>query len=113
MFRTLPSLIVLAWAALAWTPAAQAEIRAGAAKVDITDLDAGPVNDPLYVKALVLENGSTKAVIITIDADDQHLISGRHARVVTHKVPPLASRNPHAPLHLRDKFVRHPIKKSR
>ncbi len=45
-----------------------AEMVAGVAKVEITDRDAGPVNDPLYVKALVLRNESTWAVIITVDA---------------------------------------------
>ena len=44
------------------------EILAGVAKVDITDRDAGPVNDPLYVKALALRSGSTEVVIITVDA---------------------------------------------
>ena len=43
-------------------------MRAGVAKVEITDRDAGPVNDPLYVKALVLQNGSDSLVIITVDA---------------------------------------------
>lgn len=45
-----------------------AGLRAGAAKVEIADLDAGPVNDPLYVKALVIQSESTTAVLITIDA---------------------------------------------
>ncbi len=52
-------------------PAANAEagqLRAGAAKVDITNTEAGPVNDPLYVKALVLENDEATACIITVDA---------------------------------------------
>lgn len=49
-------------------PTRAVELRAGAAKVDITDRDAGPVNDPLYVKALVIERGATKAVIVTVDA---------------------------------------------
>ncbi len=45
-----------------------AALRAGAAKVDITNHEDGPVNDPLYVKALVLEQGRTLAVLITVDA---------------------------------------------
>lgn len=44
------------------------QLRAGAAKVDITNVDAGPVNDPLYVKALVIQDGATKFVIVTVDA---------------------------------------------
>ncbi len=43
-------------------------MRAGVARVDITDREAGPVNDPLYVKALVLQRGSTRVAIITVDA---------------------------------------------
>ena len=43
-------------------------LMAGVAKVDITDVDAGPVNDPLYVKALVLKNDSTTVAIISVDA---------------------------------------------
>lgn len=46
---------------------AQSKIKAGVAKMDITDRSAGLVNDPLYVKALVLDNGLTKMVIITLD----------------------------------------------
>ncbi len=43
-------------------------LKAGAAKVNITDTAGRLVNDTLYVKALVLDNTLTKAVIITIDA---------------------------------------------
>lgn len=45
-----------------------APLLAGAAKVDITNVDAGPVNDPLYVKALVLKSDAATAVIVTLDA---------------------------------------------
>ncbi len=45
-----------------------AGLSAGVAKVDITDREAGPVHDPLYVKALVLKNDATTAVLITVDA---------------------------------------------
>ena len=49
--------------------AAQAPpLRAGVAKIEITDREAGPVNDPLYAKALVLGNGDTTLVLITLDA---------------------------------------------
>ncbi len=49
--------------------AAEADpIQAGVAKVEITDRDAGPVNDPSYVKALVLKEGRNIAVIVTVDA---------------------------------------------
>jgi hypothetical protein len=43
-------------------------LRAGVAKQDITNREAGPVNDPLYVKALVLKDDATTVAIITVDA---------------------------------------------
>jgi hypothetical protein len=43
------------------------ELRAGVAKVDITDR-TGPVNDPSFAKALVLKSDQTTLVLITIDA---------------------------------------------
>lgn len=49
-------------------PLDAAELKAGTGKADITDVDALPVNDPLYAKALVLSDGSTTAVLITVDA---------------------------------------------
>jgi hypothetical protein len=58
-----------AFAALLMIAAANAgELMAGAAKVDITDRDAGPVSDPLYAKALVLKDDITTLTIITMDA---------------------------------------------
>ena len=48
--------------------AVAAPLKAGAAKVEITNREAGPVNDPLYVKALVVTDDATTAVIITVDA---------------------------------------------
>lgn len=47
---------------------AAADLQAGAARVDITDVNAGPVHDPLYAKALVLKKGDATAVLITVDA---------------------------------------------
>jgi len=44
-----------------------AELLAGVAKVDISRLDAGPVNGRLHVRALVLKSGSTTAAIVTVD----------------------------------------------
>ncbi len=49
-------------------PVAAGQLSAGVAKVDITNYDAGPVNDPLFVKALVIREGETTGVIITVDA---------------------------------------------
>jgi hypothetical protein len=42
-------------------------LRAGVARVEITNRDAGPVNDPLYAKALVLTDGTVTAVLVTLD----------------------------------------------
>jgi hypothetical protein len=55
--------------ALAGTPPpSHAELFAGVARRDITDREAGPVNDPLYAKALVLKDHDTTAVLVTVDA---------------------------------------------
>ncbi len=48
-------------------PAANA-LRAGVAKSEITNCDPGvAIKDPLYAKALVLDDGKIKAIIITMD----------------------------------------------
>lgn len=57
------AILFIATASPAW-----AQLLAGVAKVDITDRAAGPVNDPCFAKALVLKNGSTTAVLVTLDA---------------------------------------------
>lgn len=44
------------------------QLLAGAAKVDITDREAGPVNDTLYARALVIRSETTTAVIVAVDA---------------------------------------------
>jgi hypothetical protein len=45
-----------------------ATLRAGVAKVNITkEKPAGLVNDPIFAKALVLDDGKNKAVVITMD----------------------------------------------
>jgi hypothetical protein len=61
-------LAVVAALAVDAGPAHAAPLRAGAAKVDITNRQAGPVNDPLYAKALVVTDGNTTAVLVTVDA---------------------------------------------
>ena len=43
-------------------------LRAGVAKVEITHPTALPVNDPLFVKALVLKSDDTTVVLVTLDA---------------------------------------------
>ena len=62
----LAALLLAAVAGFSNTQAA--ELCAGVAKVDITDRAAGPVNDPLFAKALVLKRGETTVVLITVDA---------------------------------------------
>ena len=48
---------------------ATGSLRAGVAKSDITTSEPGvKVNDPLYAKALVLDDGETKVVILAVDA---------------------------------------------
>ncbi len=62
-----------AWSA-ASAPAPASGLRAGAARVDYTPLaGALPRNfrgvlDPIYVRTVVLDNGSTRAALVTIDA---------------------------------------------
>lgn len=46
----------------------EAKLVAGVAKVDITNRKAGPVNDPLYAKAIVLRSAETTVVIVSVDA---------------------------------------------
>lgn len=43
-------------------------IRAGVAKVDITKVEAGPVNDPLFAKALVIADDRKTIVLVSVDA---------------------------------------------
>jgi hypothetical protein len=49
-------------------PARTGQLLAGAARVEITSEKVLPVNDPLYVKALVLRKDSATAVLLTVDA---------------------------------------------
>ncbi len=44
------------------------QLKAGAAKLNITNTTAGPVNDSLYVRALAIKSGTTTALIISLDA---------------------------------------------
>lgn len=45
-----------------------ADLLAGVAKVDITNMEAGPVNDRLFARALVVKSDLATAVIVTVDA---------------------------------------------
>jgi len=59
---TMSSVVMLASSAAA----AAAELRAGAAKVDITHPD-GPVSGPLFSKALIISNGDTTVALVCLD----------------------------------------------
>ncbi len=48
--------------------AAGSKLWAGAARVEITDLKSLPINDPLFVKALVVKDETKTIVLITLDA---------------------------------------------
>ena len=61
-------MIILIINILVYDTANGAQIKAGVAKVNITDAGVTLINDSLYVKALVLDDGIKKAVIITVDA---------------------------------------------
>ncbi len=49
-------------------PRKAGQLRAGVAKVEITNKKVLPLNDPLYVKALVLKSDTTTVVLVTLDA---------------------------------------------
>lgn len=66
--RTTTFLLAIASFLITTVESTQAALLAGTARVDITDRAAGPVNDPCYAKALVIKNGETTAVIVTVDA---------------------------------------------
>jgi hypothetical protein len=75
IFSRQPMLVGFAAALLlssAWPPLSRganaSQLWAGVAKVDITNRDVALVNDPLYVKALVIGNDTNRAVIVTVDA---------------------------------------------
>lgn len=44
------------------------QLRAGVAKVEITNKKVLPLNDPLYVKALVIKSDTATVVLVTLDA---------------------------------------------
>lgn len=50
------------------SPVIAGELRAGAAKIDITHPETVTRNERLYAKALVLSDGETTTVLITVDA---------------------------------------------
>lgn len=65
-----PAIMAATLVALGWAPNAAVragELLGGVAKVDITDREAKPMNDPLFAKALVLKDDATTLVIITLD----------------------------------------------
>ena len=73
--RKAPELLFVVVCSLCWGPAigAQGTLRVGAARVDITPADpAHPpsgkyAHEKLYVRAIVLDNGSARAALIAAD----------------------------------------------
>ena len=62
-------MVLVVGAFLPISKANAAQLKAGVAKVNITNTEsAGLIHDSLYVKALVIEYGATRAVIISVDA---------------------------------------------
>lgn len=45
-----------------------AVLKAGAARIDIADPNAGPPNDPLSARVLILSNGQTHVALVAVDA---------------------------------------------
>ncbi|MEX0724904.1 MAG: hypothetical protein WD065_01460 [Planctomycetaceae bacterium] len=63
------SAFVVAFAAASpFNSAAAAPLLAGVGKVDITNDDVPLVNDRMYARALVIQDGKTTAVIVSVDA---------------------------------------------
>jgi neutral ceramidase len=66
--------LLCAVAAGATLAAESAQLQAGAARVDVTPAaDALPanyrgINDPVYARAIVLDNGTTRAALVSLDA---------------------------------------------
>ena len=60
------AMLVTGW--LSPLAVAAGPLKAGVAKVEITDRDAGPVNDPSLCQGVALSAGDTAAVLITVNA---------------------------------------------
>lgn len=94
--KTLLVLTGLFVGSLACSGQANAELMAGTAKIDITEPTAAS-NDPLHAKALVLKDGDTSFVLITVDAvsiggighiSNDYLGTIRESIQRSHGVPP-------------------------
>ncbi|MEI7702149.1 MAG: hypothetical protein WCK86_20300, partial [Planctomycetia bacterium] len=62
-----PVMVVAAMLTTMLTAECRGELLAGTGKAEITEKNV-PYNDPLFAKALVLKDGDTVAVLITVDA---------------------------------------------
>ncbi len=49
------------------TESIAAQLQAGAAKIDISRVQDGPLESPLFAKALVIKNDTTTVVLVTLD----------------------------------------------
>lgn len=65
---TAPVLLLVFFILTSFDARCDAKLTAGVGKVDITNREAGPVNDPLYAKAIVLRAGDTTVAIVSVDA---------------------------------------------
>lgn len=81
-------ILVVSIVGLSTTPSFAEGMMAGVAKVDITDYDSGPANDPLHVKALVLKTDDTMLTIITVDV----VAIGEYGRVGNEYLPAVRAR---------------------
>jgi len=77
--KTLIAAALLLCAMLAFTPPASAELRAGAARVEITSLVHGNLPatgkyeaEKIYARAIVFDNGSARAALLAADTSDMY-----------------------------------------
>jgi hypothetical protein len=70
--RVIQSMGLVILIAACWSPvpvqAAEPVLKAGVAKVDIADPAAGPPNDPLSARVLILSAGETSVALVAVDA---------------------------------------------
>ena len=66
-YQLLSTLMVVGLVSLAIPARIDAQVlKAGVGRMDITER-SGPVNDPMYARALVIQGNGTTAVLVTLD----------------------------------------------
>ena len=63
-----PNAVIIIALSLLLSHVSGAELLGGLSKVDITDYQAGPVNDPSFARALVLKSGNQFTALVAVDA---------------------------------------------